>query len=107
MTAATSAVPSAPGARHATLEDLAALLRDQQARKVDIVAPAAAIRAQDARLVVDGTEPVLGPDGVTATAGVVRADRCVRPGDRGQARHPRPPTCGSCASRSLTCTTRT
>ena len=69
MTAATSAVPSVPGARHATLEDLAALLRDQQARKVDIVAPAAAIRAQGARLVVDGTEPVLGPDGVTATAG--------------------------------------
>ena len=69
MTAATSAVPSVPGARHATLEDLAALLRDQQARKVDVVAPAAAIRAQGARLVVDGTEPVLGPDGVTATAG--------------------------------------
>ena len=69
MTAATSAVPSVPGARHATLDDLAALLRDQQARKVDVVAPAAAIRAQCARLVVDGTEPVLGPDGVTATAG--------------------------------------
>ena len=69
MTVATSAVPSAPGARNATLEDLAALLRDQQARKVDIVAPAAAIRAQGARLVVDGTEPVLGPDGVTVTAG--------------------------------------
>ena len=69
MTAATSAAPSAPGARHATLEDLAALLRDQQARKVNVVAPAAAIRAQGARLVVDGTEPVLGPDGVTATAG--------------------------------------
>ena len=27
------------------------------------------MRAQDARLVVDGTEPVLGPDGVTSTAG--------------------------------------
>jgi hypothetical protein len=69
MTAATSAVPSVPGARHATLDDLASLLRDQQARKVDVVAPAAAIRAQGARLVVEGTEPVLGPDGVTATAG--------------------------------------
>ena len=69
MTAATSAVPSVPGARHATLDDLAALLRDQQARKVDVVAPAAAIRAQGARLVVEGTEPVLGPDGVTATTG--------------------------------------
>jgi hypothetical protein len=28
-------------AAHATLNDLAALLRDQQARKLDIVAPAA------------------------------------------------------------------
>ena len=43
------------GARNATLSDLAALLRDQQARKVDVVAPAAAIRAEGARLVVAGT----------------------------------------------------
>jgi hypothetical protein len=57
------------GARNATLADLAALLRDQQARKVDIVAPAAAIRAEGARLVVDGTAPILGPDGVTMTSG--------------------------------------
>jgi hypothetical protein len=106
MTAATSAVPSAPGARHATLEDLAALLRDQQARKVDIVAPAAAIRAQDARLVVDGTEPVLDPDGVTAAAGAyVPTDVC----DQGVADSSasRRRTCGSCVSRSRTCTTRT
>jgi hypothetical protein len=61
---------SAPtGVRHATVEDLAALLRDQQARKIDIVAPAAAVRARGARLVVDGTEPVLGPDGVSMTSG--------------------------------------
>jgi hypothetical protein len=66
MTADTSALP---GARHATLEDLAALLRDQQARKVDVVAPAAAIRANGARLTVGGTEPALGPDGVTMTTG--------------------------------------
>jgi hypothetical protein len=57
------------GARNATLADLAALLRDQQARKVDVVAPATAIRAEGARLVVDGTAPVLGPDGVTMTTG--------------------------------------
>lgn len=61
---------SAPaGARNATLADLAALLRDQQARKADIVAPATAIRAQGARLVVAATDPVLGPDGVTMTTG--------------------------------------
>jgi len=36
--------PAPLGARNATLADLARLLREQQARKVDIVAPAAAIR---------------------------------------------------------------
>ena len=53
----------------ATLADLAGLLRDQQARKADIVAPAAAIRARAGRLVVDDSVPVLGADGVTMTAG--------------------------------------
>ena len=61
------------GARNATLSDLARLLRKQQARKVDIVAPAAAIRAHAAQLVVDNTVPELGPDGVTATAGAYAA----------------------------------
>jgi hypothetical protein len=67
MTPATP--PAPPGARNATLADLAALLRDQQARKADIVAPATAIRASGGRLVVDDTAPVLAPDGVTMTAG--------------------------------------
>ena len=57
------------GARNATLADLAGLLRDQQARKTDIVAPSAAIRARDGRLVIDDSAPELGPDGVTMTAG--------------------------------------
>jgi hypothetical protein len=66
----TSDNPAAPaGARNVTLGDLAALLRDQQARKVDIVAPAWAIRAANGQLLIDGAEPVLGPDGVTMTAG--------------------------------------
>jgi hypothetical protein len=56
-------------ARNATLADLADLLRDQQARKVDVVAPAAAIRAAGGRLVIDGTAPVLGADGVSMTSG--------------------------------------
>jgi hypothetical protein len=55
--------------RNATLADLAALLRDQQARKVDVVAPASAIRANNGRLILDGTEPQLAPDGVTMTSG--------------------------------------
>jgi len=54
--------------RNATLEDLAALLRDQQARKVDVVAAATAIRADSGRLVLSA-EPQLTSDGVTLTAG--------------------------------------
>lgn len=55
--------------RNATLADLAGLLRDQQARKVDVVAPAAAVRAAGGRLVIDESAPVLGPEGVTMTSG--------------------------------------
>ena len=69
MTLDTSMAPLVPGARNVALEDLAALLRDQQARKADIVLPAAAVRAHGARLVVEQAEPVLGPDGVTMTSG--------------------------------------
>jgi hypothetical protein len=63
--------PVAPrsGVRNAGLADLAALLRDQQARKADFVAPAAAIRARGGQLVVDDSAPLLGPDGVSMTAG--------------------------------------
>jgi hypothetical protein len=61
--------PIVQGARNATLEDLASLLRDQQARKLDIVAPATTLRAVDGRLVINGTEAVLTADGVTATDG--------------------------------------
>jgi hypothetical protein len=77
MTIPAASAPQVPGARNATLEDLAALLRDQQARKVDIVAPATAIHADGARLVVRETEPVLGPGGVTMTVGAyVPTDVC-------------------------------
>jgi hypothetical protein len=67
MQSDTSAAPL--GARNATLADLASLLRDQQARKVDVVAAAPAIRARGGQLVIDGTAPVLGVDGVTLTTG--------------------------------------
>jgi hypothetical protein len=69
MTDTIGAATAAPGVRNAALADLAALQRDQQARKVDIVAPAWAIRAANGQLLIDGAEPVLGPDGVTMTAG--------------------------------------
>jgi hypothetical protein len=55
--------------RNATLADLAALLRDQQARKVDVVAHARAIRAEGGRLILDGTDPQLTAEGVTMTRG--------------------------------------
>jgi len=63
--------PTAPTltTRNATLADLAALLRDQQARKVDVVAQASAIHAEAGRLVIDRIDPQLTPDGVTLTSG--------------------------------------
>lgn len=59
-------------ARNATLADLAALLKDQQGRKVDVVAPAAAITARDGQIVIKGTEPVLTPDGFDMADGTYR-----------------------------------
>ena len=62
--------PAGPaGVRNVTLADLAAMLRDQQARNIDVVAPASAVRAAGGQLVIGGTNPVLGPDGVTMTSG--------------------------------------
>lgn len=58
-----------PSTRHATLTDLAGMLEHQQARKLDVVAPASAIRAQSGRLVLSGTGAQLCDDGVTATDG--------------------------------------
>jgi hypothetical protein len=59
-------------ARNASIEDLVASLRGQQARKVDVVAPASAIRAENGLIVLDETVPVLTEDGVTRTAGTYR-----------------------------------
>jgi len=59
-------------ARNASVEDLVAMLRGQQARKVDVVAPASAVRAEGGLIVLDQTTPVLTGDGVTMTAGAYR-----------------------------------
>ena len=59
-------------ARNASVGDLVDLLKGQQARKVDVVAPGSAIRAEGGLLVLDGTDVALGPDGVTRTAGRYR-----------------------------------
>ncbi len=58
--------------RHADLNDLAALLREQQARKVDVVTPPSALRARDGMLVIAGTEPVLTDTGVDLADGIYR-----------------------------------
>ena len=58
--------------RNATINDLVVLLRDQQARKVDVVASASSVRAEGGCLVLDGTMPLLGADGVTMTTGRYR-----------------------------------
>lgn len=56
-------------ARHATLADLANLLTEQQARKVDMVVPSTQMGARDGVLTVRGADALLGPDGVTTVDG--------------------------------------
>lgn len=55
--------------RNIGLDQLATMLQDQSTRKLDVIAGAGAIRAAGGHLVLDGTEPQLGPDGVTMTTG--------------------------------------
>jgi len=59
---------SAPG-RNLDLQHLVNLLRERSTRALDVIAGTGAIHAEDGRLVLDGTEPVLGPEGVTLTDG--------------------------------------
>src|SRR5262249_23276310 len=75
MVSASDAPGPAPGARNVTLEDLAALLKDQRAPQVDVVAPASTIRASRGQLVIEGTDPVIDGDGVTLSAGTANK-RC-------------------------------
>jgi len=65
-------IDDALGTRHATLQDLAALLRGQKARKIDVIAPASAIRARNGLILLDNTAPDLTPDGVGMTTGTYR-----------------------------------
>jgi len=61
---------TATTARNATLQDLASLLKDQQARKVDIVAPATTITSRNGLIVVEGADQQISMEGVTTTDGV-------------------------------------
>ncbi|UQS95195.1 hypothetical protein Pam4_52 [Pseudanabaena phage Pam4] len=56
--------------RNADLGSLLTLLKEQHTRKIDVVAPAAAVRAQDGALLLRGTEAVLTEDGVTTADGL-------------------------------------
>ncbi|ABW10774.1 conserved hypothetical protein [Parafrankia sp. EAN1pec] len=55
--------------RNAALPDLIEMLRGTHARMVDIVAPAAAIRARDGQLIISSAEPELSESGVTLVGG--------------------------------------
>ncbi|MBF6370276.1 hypothetical protein IU469_31900 [Nocardia puris] len=58
--------------RHAELGDLVGLLNAQQAAKLDVLAPAAALRASDGLLQLSGVEPVLDERGITSVDGLYR-----------------------------------
>ena len=64
--------PVMPGTRNATLPDMVTILRYQRARRLDVVAPSAAIHAHDGNLVIDATVSQLAADGVTSAAGTYR-----------------------------------
>lgn len=51
--------------RNASLADLAELLTEQQARKIDVVAPASKLRSENGHLVIEGADPIIEDDGVT------------------------------------------
>lgn len=55
--------------RNAQLGDLLTMLREQHTRKLDVVAPATAVRSVDGVLHVTGTEPIITEDGVTPADG--------------------------------------
>jgi hypothetical protein len=64
--------PAILTARNATLPDMVAILRDQRARRLDVVAPATAIHAYAGNLVIDGTVQHMTADGVTSASGTYR-----------------------------------
>ncbi|HEY2276784.1 MAG TPA: DUF932 domain-containing protein [Streptosporangiaceae bacterium] len=64
--------PVMPGTRNATLPDMVTILKRQRVRRLDVVAPAAAIHGHDGNLVIDSTVSHLADDGVTSAAGTYR-----------------------------------
>lgn len=67
------AVNVAPtGARNADLSDLVRILEDGQHRKLDVIAPASALRMQEGNVRVEGVESQLTTSGVTQVDGIYR-----------------------------------
>lgn len=66
-------------ARNASLQDLVAILKDQETRRLDVVVPADKVRARDGNFVVKGAEAehTFSIDGVTTT----QVDGVYRPTD--------------------------
>ncbi|MFI6782640.1 hypothetical protein [Micromonospora sp. NPDC050276] len=58
-----------PAHRNVDLDQLRRMLTDQSTRALDVKAGAGRMRAVGGSLVLDGTEPQLGPEGVTMTSG--------------------------------------
>jgi hypothetical protein len=57
-------------ARNANLQDMVTMLRDQQAAKLDVVAPATALRSRDGAIELSGVDPVFDEHGVTVVNGL-------------------------------------
>jgi len=66
--------------RNATLADMVAILRHQRARRLDVVAPAAAIHAHEGNLVISGTVQEMTEAGVTSAAGTYRPTQVAEEG---------------------------
>ncbi|MET8573003.1 DUF932 domain-containing protein [Streptomyces sp. NPDC004783] len=67
---ATDVAPT--GARNAQLSDLVRILDDQQRHKLDVIAPASALRLREGNVHVQGVESLITEDGVTEVDGVYR-----------------------------------
>lgn len=59
-------------ARSANLQDMIDVLRDQQTRKIDVVAPASRLKFKDAQLQLSGLDQVMDLNGVTDPNGLYR-----------------------------------
>lgn len=55
--------------RNANVADLVEILKGQQPRKYDVVVPVTKLRCENGVLIIEGTDPILGEDGVTIADG--------------------------------------